>query len=255
MDCRGTIQMPSLLARADLRTHYVRDPFAIETLDLDQIIDELAAASPGGDPARWIGRTSLTEYDHLVLATDRRSGQCLGLLAAQDMLTEREEAFLFLRTGFVAEWARGHGLMRRMVVLMLLRADVNGALPTIIAARTNSGTFFRVLHDFAIRIPGVRIHPNPDAIAINLLAAGLARRIARQVGAGVRYEAGTSTLRGGLVAAGGAVLAPAPARHSKIDALFGSTVGDGDQILALMDLRDAAEEIVIEQARRIYRRN
>ena len=33
------------LAQSDLRTHYIRDPFAIETIDVDQIVQELAEAA------------------------------------------------------------------------------------------------------------------------------------------------------------------------------------------------------------------
>lgn len=249
--------MAASLTHSNLRTHYIRDPFAIETIDVDQIVQELAEASPDSTPAAWIGRTPLTEYDHVVLASDRRSGRCLGLLGARDGATERDEEFLFIRTAFVAEHARGKRLMRRMIALTMLRAAGNDAMPRIIAARTSSRMFYCVLHGIGERIAGVRMYPDPDDGPVNLPVAALAQRIARQVGYGIRFEAGTGTLRGGLVAAGGAELDPAPvlSKDRRIDALFGRTLAPPDQMLMLLDLRGASEEAIIEEARCIYRRN
>lgn len=249
--------MTASLAQTDLRTHYIRDPFAIETIDVDQIVQELTEASPGSTPDAWIGRTPLTDYDHVVLASDRRSGRCVGLLGARDGATERDEEFLLIRTAFVAEHARGKGLMRRMIALTMLRAAGNDAMPRIIAARTSSRMFYRVLHGFGERIPGMVMYPDPDAGPVNLPAAGLAQRIARQVGYGIRFEAGTGALRGGLVAAGGVASSPTPilSKDPRIDALFGRTLAPPDQMLMVLDLRGASEEAIIEQARCIYRRN
>jgi GNAT superfamily N-acetyltransferase len=247
--------MPTLLARADLKTQYVRDPFMIEAIDVGQIVSDLAAASPTCDPSLWVGRTPFTEYDHIVLANDRKTGRCLGLLAAQDAVTECEQEFLFLRAGFVAEEARARGLMRRLIALMLLRAAGNGATPTVIAARTSSQQFYKALHGFGARIPGAVVYPDFDSNAVSLRAAALARRIAQQVGRGVRYEMATSAFRGGLVEAIGGLIPPILSRDAKIDALFGGALAPQDQILVMVDLRAPAEELVIDQARRIYRRN
>ncbi len=243
------------LAQSDLRTHYIRDPFAIETIDVDQILEELAEASPDSTPSAWVGRMPLTEYDHVVLASDRRSGHCLGVMGARDGVTERDEEFLFIHTGFVAERARGRGLMRRMIALTLLRAAGNDAMPRVIAARTSSGLFYRVLHDFGTRIPEVVVYPDPEARPVSLPAAGLAQRIARQVARGTRFEPGTGALRGGLLAAGGEPTPPMLSHDPQIDELFGRTLAPPDQILAMVDLRAASEEAIVEEARRIYRRN
>jgi hypothetical protein len=44
--------------------------------------------------------------------------------------------------------------------------------------------------------------------------------------------------------------------HDKrIDELFGRTLAPSDQILAMVDLRAASEETIVEEARHIYRRN
>lgn len=247
--------MAITLAQSDLRTHYIRDPFAIETIDVDQIVQELAEASPNSTPSAWVGHMPLTEYDHVVLASDRRSGRCVGVMGARDGVTDRDEEFLFIHTGFVAERARGRGLMRRMIALTLLRAAGNDAMPRIIAARTSSRLFYRVLHDFGTRIPEVGVYPDLAAGPVSLPAAGLAQRIARQVARGTRFEPGTGALRGGLLAAGGAPLPPMLSHDKRIDELFGRTLAPSDQILAMVDLRRASEDIIVEEARRIYRRN
>jgi GNAT superfamily N-acetyltransferase len=247
--------MPISLAQSDLRTHYIRDPFAIETIDIDQIVQELAEGSPGSTPSLWVGHTPLTEYDHVVLASDRRSGRCLGVMGARDGVTERDEEFLFIHTGFVAERARGKGLMRRMIALTLLRAAGNDAMPRIIAARTCSRLFYRVLNDFGARIPEVVVYPDLEAGPVSLPAASLAQRIARQVARGTRFEPGTGALRGGLAAAGGGKIPPTLSHDPRIDELFGRTLAPPDQILAMVDMRPASEEAIVEEARRIYRRN
>jgi GNAT superfamily N-acetyltransferase len=247
--------MPISLAQADLRTHYIRDPFAIETIDVDQIVQELAEASPNSTPSAWVGSMPLTEYDHVVLASDRRSGHCLGVMGARDGVTERDEEFLFIHTGFVAERARGRGLMRRMIALTLLRAAGNDTMPRVIAARTSSRLFYRVLHDFGTRIPEVAVYPDLEAGPVSLPAAGLAQRIARQVARGTRFEPGTGALRGGLLAAGGASIPSTLSHDPRIDELFGRTLAPSDQILAMVDLRGASEDAIVEEARRIYRRN
>lgn len=246
--------MSTMLTRADLRTQYVRDPFVIEAIDVDRLIQELAEGSPNSDPTLWIGRAPFTDYDHLVLASDRRTERCLGILGVQDGATERDEEFLFISTAFVAECARGQGLMRRMVALTLLRAAGNGTTPRIIAAPTCSGLFYRALHGVTRDLPGVVMYPDPEPRPVHLSVAGLAQRIARRVSPGVRFEAGTGALRGGLFASGGAGIAPALSLDPQIDALFGRTLAPPDLILALLDLRRVSEEAVIEKARRIYRR-
>ena len=245
----------SAAARADLRTHYIRDPFAIETIDLGRIVQELSEASPNSDPTAWVGRTPLTEYDHVVLASDRRTGHCLGILGARDSVTEREEEFLFLRTGFVAERARGQGLLGRMIALTLLRAAGNGDVPRIIAARTNSRLFYRSLRGLAERMPGAVVYPTPEIEPINLKSAALAQRIARQVSHGIRFEASTGALRGGLVGVGGGGIPAALSPHARVDDVFDHILESPDEILALLDLRPVSEEVICEDARRVYRRH
>ncbi len=239
--------MSTTLAGTNFVAHYVRDPHAIETIDIDRISRELADGSDAAHPASSLRRIALTEYDHVVVVSDRTTGRCIGFLGARDGATARDEEFILLRAAFVAEPARGRGLMRRMIALVLLRAAGNGDMPRVIAARTSCDKLVRALAGFALRLPDVVTYPAPPGEPTNLRAAGLAQSIARQVGRGVRFEVATGALRGGRIAAGGTLLMEA-------DSVLARFLGPPDQVLAVVDMRGADEESIIDAARRIYRK-
>src|SRR5579863_1805981 len=112
--------MDHVLGEYGLRLTYLRSPSCIRDVDQDRILDELTDDSPDGDPLYWLTRYRLSDYDHLVLVTDRSSGRHLGFVGAMDGETPREN-FLLLETAFVAVAARGQNLLRRMIALAMLR--------------------------------------------------------------------------------------------------------------------------------------
>ena len=62
--------MDHVLTEHGLRLTYLCDPNAIDELDQDRILEDLADDTPDGDPLPWLTRYRLADYDHLVLVTD-----------------------------------------------------------------------------------------------------------------------------------------------------------------------------------------
>jgi hypothetical protein len=243
----------STLTQADLRLTYLRDPFAIESIDQDQVIEELSTGVEEDPASRRLGRRLFTDFHHLVLASDRY-GRSLAVLGARDGSTPRED-FLLLETGFVKPSLRGRGLMHRMIMLILLRASADGPVPKIIASRTCDGPWFRMLRSLASRLDGCSFFPQLDEPAVNLATTGLAQRIARQLGRGLQLQISSGALRRGcpVFAEAGTTLMPL-ARDPLIDSLFAQNVALSDDILSVLDLRAGTEEEVIERARTVYRK-
>lgn len=249
--------MNNLLADQDVRLDYFRDPFTIEALDQEQIMRDLLADLPQAHPARVLEWQLLTEFDHIALAYERRGDRCLALLGAHDRTTTREE-FLHIDVAFVTEAARGRRLMRRLIALTMLRAAGQSAVPQVISARTSNPVWYRMMQGLSRRFTGARLFPDTEGAAINLQTAGLAKRIAREIGPNIRYEPATGALRGGLVANGMVAYSEAAAeqpfsRDPGIEALFGRRLGAIDQMLTVLDLREETETVIIDDARRVYR--
>jgi hypothetical protein len=239
--------MDHVLTEYGLRLSYLCDPYAIDDLDQDRILEDLSDDTPDGDPMPWLARYRLADYDHLVLVTDRCSGRFLGLLAANDGTTPRED-FLLLETAFVAPAARGQNLMRRMIALAMLRIGGLGPVPSVIAACTRNPLCYRILRNTARRFTGVVFFPDPDSVAINFHTATLAQRIAREIGPNCRFQATTGTIRG---------IGPGNRRpissDPQIDSLFGQHMQPADRMLAILDFRAEDEATIFDDARRIYR--
>ncbi len=245
--------MSITLTRGKITFQYIRDPFAIETIDIARLTEELGEGASDPEPLYWIGRQPVTGYDRVLIASDQRTGRCIGFLGVQDNATDRDETFFHLRAAFVAERARGRRVIRKMLAMLMLRAIGNEEVPAAIAMRTSRAMLFRSMRDLAERMPGITFYPAPTGEPTNLRAADLARRVARQIGHGIRFSAGPGAFRGGLFAAGGsdaAMLAP----EMRITGLLGADYAPPDHVLALLDLRGVNEEELEEVSRNIYRR-
>lgn len=244
--------MDHVLTGYGLRLTYLSDPYAIDDLNQDRILDDLSDDTPEGNPFPWLTRYRLADYDHLVLVTDRSTGRHLAFLAATDGATPRED-FLILETAFVASSARGQKLMRRMIALAMLRIGGIRAVPSAIVACTRSPLCYRIMRDIARRFTGAVFYPDPDSVAINFHAATLAQRIARQIDPNHRFHAVTGTIRGTMMAATGTEHRQAVSYDTEIDNLFGQRMQPADRMLALIDFRGGDEATILDDARRIYR--
>ncbi len=254
-------KMGHRLADASLRMTYLRDPYQIDDLDQDAILRDLSMTGPDHpkrDPAeepatvRLSHRSlSLSDYGHLILASDRATSQTLALLGVHDGSTGQED-FLHLQTAYVAPVARGRRVADRMIALAMLHIAGNRTVPKVIVARTSNPIWYRSLCRFSKRLTGAVFYPGHDSPAIRLDSVRLALRIAGEVAPNLRLEKASAALRGGRIDAG--LLRARPSCNDKqLEALFGRYLQPADQILAVIDLRTQSEDAILENARRIYR--
>jgi hypothetical protein len=243
--------MDHVLTEYGLRLTYLRNPSVADDLDTDRVLADLSDDTLDGDVSPWLASDQLHDHDHLILATDRHSGRYLGVLGACDVATADDE-FLILQSAFVVATARGQNLLRRMIALALLRIGGLGPLPSAIAACTRSPICYRVLRGITRGFTHAAFFPEPAHVPINLQAATLARRIAREIHPNCRFQINTSTIRGS---------APpidlrryqTPPNGLETDDLFGPYMQPADRMLAVLDLRGADEATILDDARLIYR--
>lgn len=229
--------MEHILAEQGLGLTYLRDPLKSEAFDPCRILDDLSDAGIATAMLPWQNAFRMAESDHLVLATGRKDGRCLGVLAASDLATEREP-FLFLDAAYVAPVAQPSNLLQRMVAFAMLRIAGPAAVPTVLAACVQTPCHARSLRELGRRFTAAAVFPAaPDAVVIDLGMASLARRIGRVVRPGSRCEAATGAFR---AAAAGA------ARSS-------SAIHRMDETLVVVDLSMASESAILDDARKLYR--
>ena len=225
--------MDHILTEHGLRLVYLRDGNAIAGLDHDRILTDLSDDPPGLIRHQW------SECDHLVLVTDRTTGRHLAFLAANDGATA-QEGFLQLETAFVAPFARGQNLMRRMIAFAMLRIGGIAATPTVIAACSRDRICHRIMRDTASRFTGALFFPTLDSTVIDFRAATLAQRIAHAIEPNCRFYAATGIIHGAMMVATGTDY------HRPLSQSAG-------RMLTLLDLRGQDEATILNDARRVYR--
>src|SRR5277367_6169847 len=198
--------MNMVLTEQPVRLTCLAEPHMIETLDIDQLVDDLADGMPPG----FLTPERICVQDLIVVATvsqrqpqreaqreakwgprsrplsgpqsvskpgakpGERSCRYLGLLGARDDIAGGQP-FLRLDMACVAPEARGQRLMSRL--LARAAAERAGHTP-ILAARTATPAWFRALRHFATEVPGAAFHPAPTGAVVTLRTAALARQIA-----------------------------------------------------------------------------
>lgn len=162
----------------------------------------------------WLRHRPL-DHAHLVIATDRPSGQDLAALIGHTSVDADVTHCLMLDSAGLAGDPAGISSARRMVSLMLLRLAGTDEIPLAIACRAGDRTLTRVLRDMTERLPGAVMHPAPGSQVINFSTAALAHRIGRRID---------------------------PKR-----------VTDMVPLPVVLDMRQVDESILMDVARRIYR--
>jgi len=239
--------MNVVLAEQQVRLTCLSEPHMIETLDIDQLVDDLA----DGTPPAFLTPERICVQDLIVVATvarpgarsRARAGRYLGLLGARDD-TAGGQAFLRLDMACVAPLARGQRLMSR---LLARAAAERVGYANILAARTAMPSWFRALRHFATELPGAAFHPAPAGAVVALRTAALARQIAGALCPEHRYDVATGVLHGKW---------PVPTmhlrRHASADAwceaMRDATPFLSERLLAVIDLRGVAQETLLARA-------
>lgn len=257
--------MEHKLTVAGLHTVYLSGFSQIDNLDQETILRDLSVTTqtdqtvePGTDSAATVTLVrlphhDLRDYDHLILARDSRTSQTLALLGMYEGGTDRED-YLYLHAAYVAPTARGRRIIERMAALALLRVAGSGPVPQVIVARTSNPLWYRSLLRLSRRFTGAVVYPDYMDALINLDSVRLAQRLARRIAPSLRYDAATSTIRGGCSAAG--AWRPRPSNwDAGAVGPFGQDLQTTDQRLIFIDLRTQTEAAILQDARRAYTRS
>ena len=243
--------MDHVIASAGLRLTYLCDPSSIRALDPQRIMDDLSEPDTRYALCGWFARVCLADFDHVALATDIDTGRHVAMLAANDGDTPNG-SYLDLRAAFVIDAMRGSVLMRRLLAYTILRIDSLGVMPRVIAARTSIAACYSLLSLFAQNIPGATMFPEPDAPAIDLARAGLAREIARNAAPRLDYEAGSGTIRGAkLIDA--TCFAKTTGTDRPVSDMFQRSLGGSDHMMVIVDMRSCDERIIAAETRTLVR--
>jgi hypothetical protein len=235
--------MDHVIASAGLRLRYLCDPSSIQALDTQQILEDLCEPATRYALCGWFARVSLTDFDHVVLATDRETGRHVAMLAANDGETP-DGLYLNLRAAFVIDAMRGSKLMRRLLAYTISRISCLGMMPRVIVAQTSIPACYRLLSLFSQIIPGATVFPEPEMAVVDLGRAGLARRIARSTAPNLEYEAGTGTIKGARLNTA-TCFARTTGADPAVDAMFERNLGSSDQMMVVVDMR-ACDEATID---------
>jgi hypothetical protein len=243
--------MDHVIASAGLKLTYLCDPSSLQALDQQTILDDLSEPETRYALCGWFARVSLTDFDHVVLATDRETGRHVAMLVANDGDTPKGP-YLDLRAAFVIDAMRGSKLMRRMLAFTLSRISCLGEMPRVIAAQTSIPACYRLLSLLSQSISGSKVFPEPDAPAINLGRADLARQIARNAAPHLEYEAATGTIRGARLARATCFVRTTGA-DQLVDAMFERNLGNGDRMMVIMDMRSCDQATIDAEVRALIR--
>jgi hypothetical protein len=234
--------MDHVIASAGLRLRYLCDPSSIHNLDTQKILEDLCEPDTRYALCGWFARVSLTDFDHVVLATDRETGRHVAMLAANDGETP-DGLYLNLRAAFVIDAMRGSKLVRRLLAYTISRISCLGIMPQVIVAQTSIPACYRLLSLFSQIIPGATIFPEPEMAVVDLGQAGLARRIARSTAPNLEYEAGTGTIKGARLNTA-TCFARTIGTDPAVDAMFERNLGSSDQMMVVVDMRACDESVI-----------
>jgi hypothetical protein len=244
--------MDHVITSAKLRLRYLCDTDLIRGLDARKILDDLVEPATRYSLSWWFASTCLSDLDHVVLATDYETDRYVGLLAANDGATAAE-TYLDLQAAFVIDAMHGSMLMRRMLAFAMLRIAALGTLPRVIAARTSTPCCYRLLSLFSQTIPDATVFPEIAPNAINLRGAGLARRIARRMAPTCEYETATGTIRHSRLS-NRSCFTRTTVPDPDVEKMFATRLGDGDQIMVVVDMSEIDESAITVKTREIVRK-
>jgi hypothetical protein len=243
--------MDHVIASAGLRFRYLCDPSSIHDLDAQKILDDLCEPESRYALCGWFARVSLSDFDHVVLATDRETGRHIAMLVANNGTTAKE-AYLDLRAAFVIDAMRGSKLMRGLLAYTISRISCLGEMPRVIVAQTSIPACYCLLSLFSRNIPGATVFPEPKTAVVDLGRAGLARQIARHAVPNLEYEAGTGTIKAARLM-NATCFARTSGADPLVDAMFERNLGSSDQMMVVVDMRHCDEATIDAKTTKLVR--
>ena len=164
--------MDHLLAGTEIRLRYLQDRRALALIDWASVFDDLIDADAPPNRCQWSNLDALT---HVVLATDRSTGQYAGLLGLVERKTS-SESYLLLDAAMARPGDNG-ALQRAMLAHILARIVCLDGKPAALAASRREPALEPMLRGLGGAIAGAGLHPPENPSIIPFATATLARRI------------------------------------------------------------------------------
>ena len=164
--------MDYLLAGTDIRLTYLQDHRALARIDWATLLDDLMDAGAPLNRLLWGDLDALT---HVVLATDRSTGRCAGVLGLRERTTALEPWLLI--DAIMVRPADAATLPLALLAHGLARIACLDGKPLAIAARRGDFGIEPVLRKLGDTVTGGAVHPPAASNVIGLRTAALARRV------------------------------------------------------------------------------
>ena len=214
--------------------------------EMDRLIQDLADGMPGYDPAQYFATQPgiFNRYEHLVIAKTPHDGCVKGLLGAR-WFENRELRFLYLWTGMVATNTQKRGLTTNMFGHLMWAILMQHPMPQVIAAKTFSPLWYKVMSKIAASIPGAALYPVVGTEQAPELVK-MAAKVHRQVTPTLPMEFDVGVVRGAQAVVGPDFFPrerPLSGTAS-LDTFFGSNLSRDDQVLTCIDLSSVSTSML-----------
>ena len=206
--------------------------------EVDRLVQDLVDGMPGYNPTEYfsIHPDIFNRYEHVLIAKSKQDGRMKGLLGAR-WFASHDFRFLYLWSGFVATSAQKRGLMTRMFGHLMTQILQQHPMPPVIAAKTYSPIWYKVMSKIAAAIPGAMLYPSIDK-AQQPAMVEIASRVHRLVTPALPMESRSGVIRGAQAAIGnGFFPAERPTTGTAdLDRFFLKNVTRDDQVLTCIDV-------------------
>jgi len=192
--------------------------------------------------------------DYVARASVRETGRTVGTITASRHLTSAEPVLLLQDIALHPAY-HPSSLMRRLVAMILLRVTGSEGMPAAVATRAAGGEAVEDFLSLTRHFTGSVGYPSAAGQPVNLSTARLAKRIASVAASSIRYDLATSALRGARLAGNHRNNMPEfDGASTAVDLRANRPVTVYDEVLLLIDLRSEEETVLIDDARRAYRK-
>jgi hypothetical protein len=220
---------------------------------LARLHPEHELASHLGTPFAVAGWPSQA-VEYVASATVRETGRVVGMITASRQLTSAEPVLLLLDM-LLDPTHHPAMLLRRLVARVLLHLAGSDGMPAAVAARAAGGKTVETFLSLQDHFTGSVAYPSAAGEPVTLSTARLAKRIAAAAASSIRYDLATSALRGGrLTSADNGNLQGFDGASTAFDLHARRPMTACDEVLLVIDLRSEDETVLIDDARRAYRK-
>jgi hypothetical protein len=222
----------------DLRCFYSDGKGYLPREEMDRLVQDLVDGMPGYNPTEYfsIHPDIFNRYEHVLIAKSKQDGRMKGMLGAR-WFEDHDVRFLYLWSGFVATNTQKRGLMTRMFGHLMALILQEHPMPPVIAAKTYSPIWYKVMSRITAAIPGAVLYPRlgteQDAAMI-----AIASRVRRLVTPALAMESQTGVIRGAQAAIGNGFFPPErpTSGTAELDRFFLENVTRDDQVLTCIDV-------------------